>query len=297
MQKTNVIETISDTVIASMSAKMDPRAREVLTSLVRHLHDFAREVKLTYPEWLTGIDYLTRAGQMTDEKRNEFILLCDVLGIEALVDAITHDAIGNETESAVLGPFYREGAPVLERGATISKRGELDGPSVLLRGRITDAANKPLANALIEVWECAPNGLYEQQDPEQPDMNLRGQFRTAADGSYEIRCVRPVSYPVPYDGPAGDILQVMGRHPYRPSHVHMMIAAPGFKTLISQLYDKEDKYLDSDSVYSVKGTLLMDFKPAPKELGTQFVVDHNVVMKRAVDQRATPKSVSTSAHA
>ena len=277
--KTVTVDNITDIVIDAMSEDTSPRLREVLTSLVKHLHDFAREVHLTHEEWLTGIDFLSRAARMTDGKRNEFILISDILGLESLVDAITHDAQSNETESAVLGPFFRPGAPALPSGASISQRGEEDGPSVLLRGRVTDAAGAPVSNALIDVWETGPEGLYEQQDPRQPEMNLRGRFRTDENGAYSIKAVRPVSYPIPYDGPAGDLLQWTGRHPYRPAHIHMIVEADGYRKLISQIYDSSDKYLDSDSVFSVKGSLIVDFKPAPADMDVDYVVDHDVVMK------------------
>jgi catechol 1,2-dioxygenase len=277
--KSITVDNVTEVVLNSMSKEMTPRAREVMTSLITHLHAFARDVRLTHDDWLVGIDYLTRTGQMTDDKRNEFILVSDVLGLESLCDAISHDAQGRETESTVLGPFFREGGPKLARGASIANRGDADGPSCLLHGRVTDIDGKPIAGAKINVWETGPEGLYEQQDAQQPDMNLRGVFETDADGTYEIRAVRPVPYPVPYDGPAGDILKIMGRHPYRPAHIHMIIEAPGYKKLVSQLYDKTDKYLDSDSVYAVKDSLLLDFKPT-HGADTKFDVTHDVVMKR-----------------
>lgn len=281
--KTVTVENITDVFMESLSDDMNPRAREVLTCLVKHLHDFAREVKLTHDDWLVGIDYLTRAGQMTDDKRNEFILVSDVLGIESLADAISHAAIGEETESAVLGPFFREGAPKLPRDATISQRGEADGPSVRMSGRIVDMDGRPVPEASFDVWETGPEGLYEQQDPDQPDYNLRGQFVVDGDGTYSFRGVKPVSYPIPYDGPAGDLLQVMGRHPYRPAHIHMLVRAPGFQTLVSQIYDKKDEYIDSDSVYSVKGSLMVDFEPAPAGSDVDFIVKHDVILKRKTE--------------
>jgi catechol 1,2-dioxygenase len=279
--KSITVDNVTEVVVGSMSKDMTPRAREVMTALVTHLHAFAREVKLTHEDWLVGIDYMTRTGKMTDDKRNEFILVSDVLGLESLCDAISHDAKGKETESAVLGPFFREGGPHKKRGESIATRGETDGPSCLLHGRVTDVEGKPIANARINVWETGPEGLYEQQDAAQPDMNLRGVYETDANGTYEIRAVRPVPYPVPYDGPAGDILKIMGRHPYRPAHIHMIVEAPGYKKLVSQLYDKTDKYLDSDSVYAVKDSLLLDFVKTPAGSATKFEVTHDVVMKRS----------------
>ncbi len=275
------IDNITDVFVDSLSGEMSPRSREVLVSMVRHLHDFAREVKLTHDEWLVGIDYLTRAGRMTDDKRNEFILISDVLGLESLADAISHGATDKATESAVLGPFYRENAPRFERDGSISRRGAKDGPSCRITGKVTDVEGKPIGGATLDVWETGPEGLYEQQDPNQPDMNLRGVFTTDADGTYSMRVVKPVSYPIPYDGPAGDLLQVMGRHPYRPAHIHMLVRAGGYQTLVSQLYDRTDEYVDSDSVYSVKESLLIDFQKQPEGSDVEYAVTHDVVLKPA----------------
>lgn len=280
--KTVTIENITEIAIDAMSADMEPRIKEILTSLITHLHDFAREVNLTHEEWLKGMEIMAHVGKMTDGKRNEFILLSDIIGLESLVDAISHNEQGGETESAVLGPFFREGAPVYPAGASISQRGEADGPGALLTGYVKDLKGNPVTNAIIDVWETGPEGLYEQQDPNQPEFNLRGRFKTDENGYYKIKAVKPVSYPIPYDGPSGDLLQAMGRHPYRPAHIHMIVQAQGYQTLVSQLYDKNDEYIDSDSVFAVKGSLVIDFKPAPAEMETvKYVVDHNVILKAA----------------
>lgn len=275
------VENITEVFEQSISDTLTGRRREVLISLVRHLHDFCREVNLTHEEWLVGIDFLTRAGQMTDEKRNEFILVCDVLGIESLVDAISHEGGEDITESSVLGPFYRPNAAKLGYDDTISKRGDADGESVRLVGRVTDPNGNPIAGATLDVWETGPDGLYEQQDAAQPDMNLRGVFQSREDGTYSMRAVRPVSYPIPYDGPAGDILQLMGRHPYRPAHIHMIVRAEGFQTLVSQIYDRTDEYIGTDSVYAVKGSLTVDFEEAPAGSDVRWIVHHDVVLNRA----------------
>lgn len=280
--KTVTIENITEIAIEAMSSEMEPRIKEILTSLITHLHDFARDVNLTHEEWLKGMEIMAHAGRMTDGKRNEFILLSDIIGLESLVDAISHNQQGEETESAVLGPFFREGAPVYPAGASISQRGEADGPGVLLTGYVKDLQGNAVTNAVIDVWETGPEGLYEQQDPNQPEFNLRGRFKTDENGYYKIKAVKPVSYPIPYDGPSGDLLQAMGRHPYRPAHIHMILQAQGYQTLVSQLYDKNDEYIDSDSVFAVKGSLLIDFKPAPAEMETvEYVVEHDVILKKA----------------
>ena len=204
------IDTLTDTVVGAMGPKTSPRAREVMSALIRHLHDFAREVNLTTQEWLAGLEMLNRAGKMSDDKRNEMILVCDVLGLESLVDALDNKAEGFETESAVLGPFYRENAPVLPLGASIVQGG-VPGETVLVTGRVTSSTGEPLVGAILDIWETSPNGLYEQQDPDQPEMNLRGRFETDASGNYAYRALTPRELsdsvrrsggrPAPTDGP------------------------------------------------------------------------------------------------
>jgi catechol 1,2-dioxygenase len=268
-------QPITDAAIAAVAADAPPRVREVMTSLITHLHDFAREVNLTTEEWLAACHFLKRAGDMTDPRRNELILVSDVLGLESLVDALTNKAEGAQTESAVLGPFYRENAPVLPNGSSIVQGG-VAGETVRVEGRVTGPDGKPIAGAEVDVWETSPNGLYEQQDPEQPDMNLRGLFRTDAEGRYAFQCLKPVSYPIPFDGPAGDLLQLMGRHPYRPAHIHYIVRAPGCRTLVTQIFDRPDRYIADDAVFAVKDSLLVDFKPAPAGSNVDFLVTYDI---------------------
>jgi catechol 1,2-dioxygenase len=271
---------ITRMAIAAISPQADARARVVMTSLLQHLHDFARDVNLTIPEMFAGLGLLKRAGDMTDDRRHELLLCADVLGFESLVDALSFGAAGGTTESAVLGPFYRDNAPVLEKGDSVIQ-GEIDGPLVLVAGRVTDASGAPLVGATLDVWETAPNGMYEQQDPDQPEMNLRGLFETGADGSYAFRCVRPVPYPIPFDGAAGELLKLMGRHPYRPAHIHFIVRAEGHKSLVTQIFDREGAYLGDDSVFAVKDSLLVDFKPAAAD-DHAFRVDYDIVLAKAV---------------
>jgi catechol 1,2-dioxygenase len=273
-------QPITDAAIAAISAEVSPRAREVMSSLITHLHDFARDVNLTTEEWLAACHFLKRAGDMTDARRNELILVSDVLGLESLVDALTNKAVGAQTESAVLGPFYRENAPVLPNGASIVQGG-VPGETVLVQGRVTGPNGKPIEGAEIDVWETSPNGLYEQQDPEQPEMNLRGLFRSDAEGRYAFRCLKPVSYPIPFDGPAGDLLQLMGRHPYRPAHIHYIVRAPGCRTLVTQIFDRTDKYNTDDAVFAVKDSLLVDFKPAPAGSDVAYLVEYDIELAPA----------------
>jgi catechol 1,2-dioxygenase len=251
-------DNLTDAVIAKFANSTDPRFKEIMTSLVRHLHDFVREVELTEAEWFEGVKFLTETGKKCDDERQEFILLSDTLGISMLVDAINHRMPSGATESTVLGPFYRAGAPDIEMGGTIAQT-DLGDPAYV-SGRVASASGKPIAGALLDIWQTAPNGLYETQDEHQPDYNLRGQLRTDKDGRYAFRTVIPVSYPVPTDGPVGRMLNAMGRHPMRPAHIHFVITAPGYERLATHLFAEGDKYLDSDAVFGVKNSLVVKFE-------------------------------------
>ncbi|KAK8089367.1 catechol 1-2-dioxygenase 1 [Apiospora hydei] len=278
----------TDLVIAATGPKANPRLAQIMPSLLRHLHDFAREVDLTVAEWTAGVDLINQAGQMSDNKRNETQLLCDILGLESLVDEITSKLLQQPgttlTPSAVLGPFYRAAAPDLPYGGSILQlpsssssstpagthgNGSAvpdwaqEAPARLahINGRVLSAeTGEPIPGATVDVWQAAPNGLYEQQDPSQPDMNLRGRFATRdADGAYSLYCLRPTPYPVPDDGPSGRLLQLLDRHPYRPAHVHFVVSAPGRRTLTTQLFDAEDPYVGNDSVFATKKELCVRF--------------------------------------
>jgi catechol 1,2-dioxygenase len=251
-------ENLTDAVIAKFANAPDARFKEIMTSLVRHLHAFVREVELTDAEWFEGIKFLTATGQKCDDERQEFILLSDTLGISMLVDAINHRMPSGATESTVLGPFYRAGAPEIEMGGTIAQTDA--GDPAYVSGRVASPEGKPIAGALLDIWQTAPNGLYETQDQDQPDYNLRGQLRTDKDGRYAFRTVIPVSYPVPTDGPVGRKLKAMGRHPMRPAHIHFVITAPGYERLATHLFAEGDQYLDSDAVFGVKNSLVVKFE-------------------------------------
>jgi catechol 1,2-dioxygenase len=247
---------ITDTVLATFGDCLDARLKTIMTALVRHLHDFAREVELTPHEWRNGIEFLTAAGKMCSGIRQEFILLSDTLGLSILVDALNHGQAGGVTESSLLGPFYREGAKDADYGARIA---HTDGETAVMHGRVLDAHGAPVADALIEVWETASNGMYEGQDPDQPESNLRGRLRTRANGEYGFVTIKPTSYPIPTDGPAGAMLTATGRHPMRPAHVHFLITAPGYGTLTTALFAAGDPFVGSDAVFGVKPSLVVDF--------------------------------------
>ena len=250
-------EAITGRVLQSLAATPDPRLRAVMASLIRHLHAFVREVDLTEDEWWRAIEFLTQTGHACDDRRQEFVLLSDTLGVSMLVDALGHRAGDGATESTVLGPFYRPGAPELPFGATINQGS--DGEPAVLMGTVTSTGGAPIGGAELDVWETNAHGLYEQQDPSQPPMNLRGRFRTDAAGRYKIVAIKPVSYAIPDDGPVGQLLRALGRHPFRPAHVHFRVSAPGYAPLTTHLFVRGDPYLDSDAVFGTKDSLVVDF--------------------------------------
>lgn len=253
-------ERLTEAVVAKLAVCPDPRLKRVMEALIRHLHAFAREVELTEAEWATGIRFLTETGQMCDDKRQEFILLSDVLGLSMLVDAMNHRKPEGATQSTVLGPFYVEGAPDLEPGANIAKAG--GGEPVAVSGRVLTPQGNPIAGALLDVWQTAPNGFYDIQDPTQPEFNLRGRFRTDRAGAFRFHTVKPTSYPLPTDGTVGRMLAAVGRHPFRPAHIHFIVSAPGYESVTTHLFAAGDPYLDSDAVFGVKNSLIVEFRPA-----------------------------------
>jgi hydroxyquinol 1,2-dioxygenase len=255
-------------VLASFDGCEDDRLRELMQSLTRHLHGFVQEVGLTPQEWAGAIEALTRSGHITDEHRQEFILWSDSLGVSMLVDAIENTLPEGATESTVLGPFYVPGSPVREYGADITE--ELDaGVPALVHGRVLDLDGAPIAGAEVDVWQNGDDQLYAVQRPEAPEDHLRGRFLTRQDGSYRFVAVRPTPYPIPYDGPVGNMLELTGRHPWRPAHVHMVIRADGYRTLTTHVFDVESDYLDSDAVFAVKPSLTRAFVThGPDDPGT-----------------------------
>lgn len=250
---------LTDAVLAKLEYARDARFKEIMKSLVRHLHAFVRETQLTEEEWFAGIQFLTATGQKCDGKRQEYILLSDTLGVSMLVDAINHRKPGGATETTVLGPFYVPGAKNMPMWADIAQ--DAPGEPAYVFGRVLDVGGKPIAGATIDVWQTDGEGFYDVQRPGGNESYARGKFTTAADGRYGFRTVKPVSYPVPTDGPVGKMLLGMGRHPYRPAHVHAIISAPGYEKVATHLFVRGDAYLDSDAVFGVKQSLVVDFKP------------------------------------
>ncbi len=247
-----------ETVNGRMGADTDPRLKQVMSSLVQHLHAFIKDVGLTQEEWEYGIGFLTRTGQICSGERQEFILLSDTLGVSMLVDAINNRRPAGATENTVFGPFHVDDAPIRAMGDNISLDGK--GESCLFEGRVLDLDGKPIAGATVDVWSDNADGFYDVQQPGiQPKWNNRGRFITGADGAYAFRGIKPVSYPIPDDGPVGQMLGHLGRHPYRPAHMHYLVTAPGYQKLVTHTFVGGDTYLTSDAVFGVKNTLVAPF--------------------------------------
>jgi hydroxyquinol 1,2-dioxygenase len=250
--------SITAAVIERLSGCQDARFKRVMTSLVTHLHDFIREVKLTEPEWITAIEFLTAVGKTCTDKRQEFILLSDTLGVSVLVITLNHPAAQDSVESTVQGPFYWEGAPDLPLGANLAEG--VKGEPAFYSGRVLGVDGQPLGNALLDIWSGDGEGNYDMQIPEESGMKARGRIRTNAAGHYWFRSIRPSFYPVPTDGPVGVMLRKMARHPYRPGHIHMIVSAPGYLPVTTHLFVAGSQYLDSDAVFGMKESLVAQFE-------------------------------------
>jgi hydroxyquinol 1,2-dioxygenase len=248
---------ITAAAVASFGGCGNPRLRELMQALVAHLHAFAAEVGLTEDEWRELIDTLTATGRITDERRQEFILWSDALGLSMLVDALAHPPEAGATESTVLGPFYVSGSPLRGYGEPMAE--EPAGLPAWVHGRVLSVKGGPIAGAELDVWQNGDDRLYAVQRPEAPEGHLRGRYRTREDGTYAFTAVRPVPYPIPDDGPVGRMLAATGRHPWRPAHIHMIVRAPGFRPVATHVFDAASEYLDSDAVFAVKPSLVRRF--------------------------------------
>jgi hydroxyquinol 1,2-dioxygenase len=254
-------QTVTQAVLDLISGTPDPRLKFVLTSLITHLHNVAREVNLTEQELLAGIKFLTATGHKCDDKRQEFILLSDVLGLSMLTVAMNNQKPPGCTESTVFGPFHVEGAPVYENGADISN-GAIGEPC-LVRGTVKDRDGTPIAGAVLEVWQADAEGNYDVQYPDLEAHRGRGILTSRQDGGFEFRTIVAVAYPIPEDGPVGELLRATGRHPWRPAHLHFMITADNYQTLVTHVFRSGDQYLDSDAVFGVRQTLVADWIKQP----------------------------------
>ena len=250
---------LTETVVAQIDRAAEARFTEVATSLIRHLHAFVRETELTEAEWFAGIQFLTATGHKCDQRRQEFILLSDTLGVSMLVDAINHRKPTGASETTVLGPFYLPSAPTVPGWTNIAQG--IAGVPTYFSGRVLTIDGAPIAGAVLDVWQTDGEGLYDVQRP--GGAYARGKLTTGADGRYGFRTIKPVSYAIPTDGPVGVMLRAMGRHPYRPAHVHLIVSAPGYAAVTTHLFAKGDPYLDSDAVFAVKESLIVDFVAHP----------------------------------
>ena len=250
-------DNITEAVIASFAGTTNPRLKEIMTSLVQHLHAFAREVQLTEDEWFQGIDFLTRCGHITDDKRQEFILLSDVLGLSMLTVAMNNDKPAGCTEATVFGPFHVEGAPHYELGEDIANGAK--GTPCTVRGTVRGIDGEPIAGAVLDVWQSDEDGLYDVQHADLGHAQARGIVTADAQGHYHFRSIVAVPYASPHDGPVGQMLQAVGRHPWRPAHLHFMVQAPGYETLITHVFRDHSDYLDSDAVFGVRQSLVCDW--------------------------------------
>ena len=251
-------ENSAEVVTGRIADTTDPRFKEIMTVLIHHLHAAVKEIEPTQEEWFQAIQFLTATGDMCDDWRQEFILLSDVLGVSMLVDAINNRKPSGASESTVLGPFHVANAPELELGSNICL--DQKGEPMLVKGRVLDTDGTPIVNAKVDVWQANDEGFYDvQQKGHQPDFNLRGVFRTDDQGRYWFNAVRPKFYPIPDDGPVGKMLARMGRHPFRPAHLHYIIEADGFETLTTHTFDPDDPYIHSDAVFGVKESLIAQY--------------------------------------
>jgi catechol 1,2-dioxygenase len=288
-------EADSVAVVLGRNARADnPRLGQVMEVITRKLHEAVKEIEPTQEEWMTAIQFLTRTGHLCTDWRQEFILLSDVLGVSMLVDAINNRKPSGASESTVLGPFHVVGAPTLPMGANICLDGK--GEDMLVRGRILDTDGRPIDGAVIDVWQANDEGFYDvQQKGLQPDFNLRGVFRTGPDGAYWFRAVKPKFYSIPDDGTVGQLLKSLRRHPYRPAHLHYMLSANGFETLVTHIFDPHDPYIGSDAVFGVKESLLAQFERIEDPTraaefsfrdGWFWQVEHDFVLARHGERRS-----------
>jgi protocatechuate 3,4-dioxygenase beta subunit len=253
-------EKLLSDVLATFANTPDKRLREIINALLRHMHEFVSEVGLTQEEWIRAIKFLTEVGKASTATRQEFILLSDILGVSSLVEMLNYRGLSGSTENTVMGPFYIPGSPRREVGDSIIET-EDDGTRLLVSGVVRSLKGQPIEGATVDVWQTASSGFYPVQDPKQSPTNLRGLFTTRTDGRYEFKTVRPVDYPVPTDGPVGALFTATARHPMRAAHIHLIVGAQGHYPVTTHIFDSESKYLDSDAVFGVRDSLIVQFQP------------------------------------
>jgi hydroxyquinol 1,2-dioxygenase len=278
-------EDVTVAVVEAFSKTADPRTREILIALVKHLHAFARDVHLTEEEFQTAVQYVVQLGQKTTDTHNEAVLMSGSLGFSTLICLLNNGNKGQtETTANLLGPFWRLNSPRTENGGSIV-RSPTPGPALFVKATVRDQNGAPIAGAEVDVWHSSPEGFYEQQDPKQAPMNLRGKFMTDGHGCFSFRSVKPAGYPIPIDGPVGDLVRATGRHHYRPAHLHFLIFKEGCKTLISQIYVNNDDRLETDVQFGVTRALIGNFvrhdgpAPAADVTGEWYSLDQTFVME------------------
>ena len=257
------LENITDAVVHSLDATQDARLKEILTIFIRKAHEAATEASLTHAEWEGLMNFLLATGNISDEQRNEFILMSDLIGLTSLVDLLASSNAPDASERSVLGPFYVPGAPMLDVGGDLIQDNE--GDRVVALGRVLSTAGEPIPGALLEFWQNAANGLYSNVDPSQDDNNLRCRMMSADDGSYSLSTIRPIAYEVPDDGPGGDYMRATGRHCWRPAHLHVRVHAEGYEDLVTEVFNTLDKYIEEDATFGVRSTLAIPFNREPTD--------------------------------
>jgi catechol 1,2-dioxygenase len=258
----------------------DPRLKLIVALLIKHLHACVNEMKPTDEEWEFAWDYMRRMAAITGPERNEFLLFGDVIGVSQLIETLNHEEPGQPVGYALVGPFLRANAPFRTRGASIASD-DTAGTRVRITGRVYDFKNKtPIQGAILDTWQAATNGFYENQDEQQPDYNLRGRFTSAADGTFEVMALMPTAYPAPTDGPVGELLAVAKRSPYRPAHIHFIVSAPGYETLVTQIFVKGDERIEADVVFTASENMVGDFQPE----GGHFRLTYDFPLKAGVSK-------------
>jgi len=288
-------QQITEAVLSEIQRIKDPRLREIIAAAVRHLHEFAREVKLTEDEFRQACSFVARLGQKTNENHNEVVLLCGSVGLSPLICLLNNGNNGQtETTANMLGPFWRMDSPYTENGGSIV-RSPTPGPAIFVNALVKDTSGLPVADAEVDVWHSSPEGFYENQDPTQADMNLRGKFKTDSDGRVSFRTVRPSGYPIPVDGPVGDFIRLQGRHNMRPAHLHFMIFKEGYKTHISQVYMNDDVNLETDVQFGVTRALVGNYirhenetPPAADVKGPWYSLNFTFTIEPGVAQLPRP---------
>jgi hydroxyquinol 1,2-dioxygenase len=285
---------VTKAVLAEIAKASNPRFREIMSAFVRHLHDFAREVKLTEEEFREAMAYIVKTGQASNATHNEAVLISGSLGFSQLIVMLNNGDNGGDTDASLLGPFWRMHSPVTPNGGSIV-RSPTPGEALFVNAWFKDRGGKPIAGVEVDVWHSSTEGFYENQDPVQADMNLRGKFTTDANGYISFRSIKPAGYPIPIDGPTGDLLRAQGRHNMRPAHLHFLASKDGFKTLISQIYVQDDKFLETDVQFGVTRRLIGNYvrhenetPPAPDVNGPWYSLDYNFVMEAGATKLPRP---------